>query len=781
MSKPGKAVFLSYASQDAEAARRIAEALRTAGVEVWFDQSELVGGEAWDRKIRRQIGSCALFVPVISASTQARLEGYFRLEWKIAAQRTHTMADERVFLLPVVIDSTRDAEASVPAEFKNVQWTRLPSGETPPVFVARVKSLLEGGSGPPDPSDEDRRVIEPPPTHGTEGWWDALRRRKVAQWGMLYVAGAWGFLQGFEFLSDTYGWPLQLQQLATLALLIGLPIVLVVAWYHGDRGHQRVTTAEFAIITLLLLLGGGALAFYQRNNEGGAEAALAAPGTSAPPASPGAPDARPSLAVLPFVDLSQLKDQEYLGDGLAEEIINQLTQVPGLRLVGRTSSFSFKGKDDDLRTIGDKLGVAHLLEGSVRKSGERIRITAQLVAASDSSQLWSKTYDRNLTDVFAVQDEIARDVAQALSVKLDAVMLNTAQGGTTNVDAYDRYLRWRQLFLSEYFDEEHDRQRVRLAREAVAFDPAFVLGWDALAKSLDALAREVGGEQAERLREEAVQVRARIAELAPDHWIVKRNRAYALWREGKWTEAIALTKEIMEGGPMSYERAFPYTELIFSVGYLDETVAVVEQLKTIEPLAMFISRDLQYDYTAARRFDDAEAEYQRSLSLEGNDAGPTNLAFHRMLARPDAAPTALRELHGRLVKMDDWPFLLDLGGALNDRDAMLAILREAAQDPVYGGGRDAIVFQMETADALGDADLAVNALRRYLESVEGFADRSMRHGVYWQFWTMPHSGVRSHPEFKRLLIQTGVADYWRQTGKWGDGCKPIGEDDFQCE
>ena len=622
---------------------------------------------------------------------------------------------------------------------------------------------------------------EPPPMHGSESWWDALRRRKVVQWGLLYVAGAWSFLQGIEFLGETYGWPLQFQQLTTLALLIGLPIVLVLAWYHGDRGHQRVTTAELAIITLLLLIGGGALAFYQRNSERTGEAMQAAPDTYGQPASPGAHDARPSLAVLPFVDLSQAKDQEYLGDGLAEEIINQLAQVPALRLVGRTSSFSFKGKDDDLRTIGSKLGVAHLLEGSVRKSGNQIRITAQLAAASDSSQLWSKTYDRNLTDVFAVQDEIARDVSQALSVKLDAVKLNTAQGGTTNIEAYDRYLRWRQLFLSEYFDEEHDRQRVRLAREAVALDPKFVLGWDALAKSLDALASEVDAEQAARLREEAAQVRARIAGLAPDHWIVKRDRAFALWREGKWGEAIALTREVMEGGPMSYERAYPYTELIFSVGYLDETVAMIEQLKAVEPLAMFISRDLQYDYTAARRIDDAEAEYQRSLTLDGNDTGPTVLAFHRTLARADADPKVLRELHGRLVKWRDWPFLLDLGGVLNDRDAMLAILREAAKDPTYGGAPAGIVFQMETADALGDADLAVDALRRYLESRQGFADGSMRHGIYWQFWTTPHSSIRAHPEFKRLLIKTGVADYWRQSGRWGDGCKPTGVDDFQCE
>ena len=628
-------------------------------------------------------------------------------------------------------------------------------------------------------------MSETPQEHRSESWWDALRRRKVVQWGLLYVAGAWGFLQGFEFLSDTYGWPRQLQQLATLALIVGLPVVLVLAWYHGDRGQQRVTTAEFTIITLLLLIGGGALAFFQRTSEGDAEVASAAPDTSEPPASPAAPDARPSLAVLPFVDLSQAKDQEYLGDGLAEEILNQLAQVPALRLVGRTSSFSFKGKDDDLRTIGTKLGVDHLLEGSVRRSGDRIRITAQLAAASDSSQLWSKTYDRNLTDVFAVQDEIARDVAQALSVKLDAVKLNTAQGGTTNVDAYDRYLRWRQLLFSEYYDEEHLRKRVQLAREAVALDPGFVLGWDALATSLDLrsrlLAREVGGEQSARLREEAAKVRARIAALAPDHWIVKRDRAYALWREGKWAEAITLTREIMEGGPMSYERAFPYTELIFSVGHLDETVAVVEQLKAIEPLAMFISRDLQYDYTAARRIDDAEAEYQRSLSLEGNDEQPTALAFHRKLARPDADPKALRNLHSRLVKTLDWPFLLDLGGVLDDREAMLAILREAAKDPAYGGDRAAMVFLMETADALGDADLAVDALRRFLESSEGFHDGSMRHPSYWNFWTTPHSSIRAHPEFKRLLIQTGVADYWRQTGRWGDGCKPVGADDFHCE
>lgn len=143
------AVFLSYAREDTEAARRIAEALRSHEVEVWFDQNDLRGGDAWDAEIRRQIKECTLFLPVISAATQARLEGYFRIEWKLAAQRTHAMAEAKTFLLPVVTDGTHDAEAHVPEEFRAVQWTRLPGGETPPAFVHRVQSVLTAGGLPP--------------------------------------------------------------------------------------------------------------------------------------------------------------------------------------------------------------------------------------------------------------------------------------------------------------------------------------------------------------------------------------------------------------------------------------------------------------------------------------------------------------------------------------------------------------------------------------------------------------------------------------------------------
>ena len=138
------AVFLSYASEDAEAAMRISECLRAAGIEVWFDRSELRGGDAWDSKIKKQIHDCALFVPLISAHTNARTEGYFRREWKLGTRRLLDIADDAAFLVPVVIDDTREAHARVPEEFQGVQWTRLPGGETPPAFAEHVRQLLVG-------------------------------------------------------------------------------------------------------------------------------------------------------------------------------------------------------------------------------------------------------------------------------------------------------------------------------------------------------------------------------------------------------------------------------------------------------------------------------------------------------------------------------------------------------------------------------------------------------------------------------------------------------------
>ena len=163
MNGAPRSVFLSYASQDAEAARRICEELRTAGIEVWFDQSELVGGDAWDQKIRKQILECALFMPVISTNTQSRAEGYFRLEWRLADQRTHLMGKSKAFLLPVCTDATRDTDADVPDSFLAVQWTRLTDGNPSAEFLVQVQRLLNPAGTPPAEVPTVATAIAAPP------------------------------------------------------------------------------------------------------------------------------------------------------------------------------------------------------------------------------------------------------------------------------------------------------------------------------------------------------------------------------------------------------------------------------------------------------------------------------------------------------------------------------------------------------------------------------------------------------------------------------------------
>ena len=549
------------------------------------------------------------------------------------------------------------------------------------------------------------------------------------------------------------------------------PVVDTVAVHDPPAAAPRLQRRWIAAIAALALVVAGAFAWTMRGPV------RDDPGNVPPPSAP-------SLAVLPFVDLSQARDQAYLADGLAEEIRNQLAQSPALRVVGRNSSEAFRGKDEDLRAIGRALGVAYLLEGSVRREGPHLRVTAQLVRAYDGSHLWSKTYARELRDVFAVQDGISHDVALALSVKLDVAPFNLEQGGTTQVDAYERFLRWRSIVMREQFDVEHDRQRLQLAREMVVLDPQCLLCRDALASSLTAMAQELDGAQADRLRAEAMQIRDDIARMAPDSWVARRDRSNALWRDGQRAEAIALAKQVADTGPPTKERTWDYAYMLYAMGHLDDTIALVEKVRATEPRALFLSRDLQYDYTAARRYADAEAEYQRGLQLQGSQRETDSVAFFRQLAgKREGGRRELADLHRRLQRHEgfDTPFFRDLGGVLDDRDAMLALVRKALADKAYAGGQDASYVQTSVADALGDAGLAIRALRSELELQPGFDEGRMAQYSYVAFWNAPYSRMRAHPDFKALLVQAGVVDYWRQTGRWGDGCEPVGAEDFRCQ
>jgi TolB-like protein len=363
-----QAVFVSYASQDADAARRICEALRGAGVEVWFDQSELRGGDVWDQTIRRQIRECGLFIPIISANAASRSEGYFRLEWSLADERTHMMSRNKTFIVPVCVDATPDAGADVPDSFLRAQWTRLPSGECPPAFSQRVKTLL--GNVAPTNRPAAGAAVAPAAVAPVAG------NRRTG----LYVA---------------------------LALGLGLLVTIgALRSWHLLAGRYDAARVD-------------------------------APGTADSVAT------QKSVAVLPFADMSEKRDQEYFSDGLSEELIDELTKIPNLRVPARTSSFSFKGKSATIGEIARALGVTHVLEGSVRKAGDHMRITAQLVRADNGFHLWSQTYDREVRDVFAVQDDIAHAVAEQLKTAL--LIPKEAQKQTTSVEAHTLYLKARYV------------------------------------------------------------------------------------------------------------------------------------------------------------------------------------------------------------------------------------------------------------------------------------------------------------------------------------------------
>jgi len=314
------------------------------------------------------------------------------------------------------------------------------------------------------------------------GIWAKLRRRKVVQWGVVYAAGAWGLLQGLAYVSATFDWPRQLQQFATLTLLIGLPIVLVTAWYHGDRGQQRVTAAELTIIALLFLLGGGIFWRYDRAGHVPAPAASQAlpPGASSSAPSAAAAVSARSIAVLPFVNMSGDPANEYFSDGISEEILNVLARVPDLSVAARTSSFQFKGEKRDVEQIAAQLKVRMVLEGSVRKQADRVRITAQLIDAQTGFHLWSQTYDRELKDIFAIQDEIARAIGDELKVRvLGTGASGSSVSGTTNLNAHDLYLRgltqWQVRRENELLAAKQSFE------QAIAADPGYAEAWGGLA------------------------------------------------------------------------------------------------------------------------------------------------------------------------------------------------------------------------------------------------------------------------------------------------------------
>jgi TolB-like protein/Tfp pilus assembly protein PilF len=348
-----------------------------------------------------------------------------------------------------------------------------------------------------------------------------------------------------------------------------------------------------------------------------------------------------SVAVLPFVDMSQARDQEYFADGLTEELLNLLARIPELRVIGRTSSFQFKGKNQDLRLIAAQLGVANLLEGSVRKAGNRVRITAQLIKATDGAHLWSETYERTLDDIFVVQDDIAEAVVGALKIRL----LPEHQAADTpyrpaSSEAYNEYLLGRQFFNRSGMEDY--ARAVTAYRQAITLDPNFAAAYAGLAVAENELSHRPGLALPEVRAGQKRALEAADRAVAIDSSLSEAYAARGYLRftiNWDWSGAEADLSRAFELDPGSYRTYTCYACFLATLGRLQEALRINQKATELDPLSAdtWFRRSIQLN--AAGRYDEARKAASRALEISPEHGGaPFSLGAASLLqGKPDAA------------------------------------------------------------------------------------------------------------------------------------------------
>jgi TolB-like protein len=658
VTNPGRAVFLSYASQDTEAAQQLCNELRAAGIEVWFDQSDLRGGDAWDALIRRQIKGCDLFVPIISANTQSREEGYFRREWNLAVARTLDMDEGRAFLLPIVIDGTSDLQAKVPEKFREVHWTRLPAGASSATFVEHVCRLLSPEATTPMATSV-QSLAPPASSIG------AALTRSMPPASRSFVP-----------------W-----------ILSGLLILML---------------GYFGVEKFVLPKGPGRAAE--------APAMAPAPAFNPPPH---------SIAVLPFTNMSGDKQQDYFSDGLSEELLNSLARINELQVAARTSSFYFKGEHADLATIAHKLNVASVLEGSVRRSGHTIRVTAQLNNALSGYHLWSQTYDRDLGDVLKLQTDIANAVANALKVTLlGNVAAKVEVGGTRDPAAFDAYLRasnaYRRFGPANLAAGGGNKQGLQSAvdayTEAIHADPDYALAYAGRSLAFADFGRAlVTGPEAGDYFTKAQNDAHKAIALAPD--LADSHLALANFFAG----SLELTGALQE-----YERALAlapgdarvlreYGAFAVLIGRTEAGLAAAQRLLVLDPLNSTNHFGLGVSLAFARRYGDAIRAFRDAQALGQDDVSINmwlGVAYYMSGDLASARTTCERagEVNG------PWclAMVYDKLGRRRDAETMLAKVRAIAGDRFPEGYADIYAQWGDNSRALDWLDRAMRDRDPYL-------------------------------------------------------------------
>jgi TolB-like protein/tetratricopeptide (TPR) repeat protein len=462
-----------------------------------------------------------------------------------------------------------------------------------------------------------------------------------------------------------------------------------------------------------------------------------------------------SIAVLPFVNLSGETDNEYFGDGLTEELINRVGRIPKLRVTGRTSAFAYKGRKEDVRAIGRDLGVATVLEGGVRRVGDRVRVNAQLIDARNGYQLWSDSYERDLSDIFTIHDEIAKRIAQVIGIQVGDA---DSRKPTTSVAAYESYLRGRTAF-AQRASESDVRSAIAHFEQALAIDPAFAQAQASLAAALGVLHFYTGeprGPEAERaaaLARGALVIDPSISEA---HSVLG---GYYSEVSHEFSAAEEAHREAIRTGPNDVRAHHWYGDFLMQMGRLKDARRELAEAYRIDPAAPSAIVELAVVEMMLEHLDEAEQYLNEAQRLGRGDVHMTlgDIAVLRgdlELARREY------DLH---AKAGGVPSFAD--EILIPRQKWVEHVRVVRQECIAKQRRGCYWRLIDIHEYAG----AIEAARR--DFAHGFQPEA--------FWHPLVAKMRQLPEFKSLVTDLGLVAYWRKYG-WADHCKPSGDQDFSC-
>src|SRR5438132_2477170 len=526
-----------------------------------------------------------------------------------------------------------------------------------------------------------------------------LRRRNVYKVAVAYAVVGWLLIQVatqvFPFL-EIPNWAIRL---IILAIAIGFPVALIIAWAFEltPEGIRRTEDADAAgqrsrggiwmalvVIAAALSLG---LFFLGRYTAGNAQSQNpASRGSGAPGSEAVTAVSEKSVAVLPLLNESGDPKDEYFSDGLSEELIAALAQINGLKVIGRSSSFRFKDRHEEPKAIGEKLGVSTLLEGTVRKQDDRVRIVAELINAADGIELWTRTFDRELKDIFAVQEEIARAVAESLKVTLLGSQDRPAQrGAPSNVEAHNAYLQGHFHFQRRNLEDY--RKAVGYFDQAIQLDPDYALACAERSEAWTFIGdltgqREPAWSKARSDAERAVAIAPALAEArAALGWV----RFFVDW---KFTEGLSELKRAKEFSPSNPTANDLLARVILYLGRLDEAERQARHAVELDPLSVIAQGNLAWVLLFEGKLEGADAAARKAAELQ-----PTSASSHRWqvvvaVLRGDGA-TALREAQ---LEPDEGYRRFELALAQQiqgDRQAA-----DAALADLIANGRDQLAYQI---------------------------------------------------------------------------------------